>query len=783
MNKTPNAIKISSVSLLVLMLFSLNISSCGDKAREIYGYVTDSEGRGMPNILVTTTLPYQTTNEGCAGPETITRKREYSSRTDSDGYYTIKLDEDVIATESSTIGPSSYQYSFSPARRSVALNRSLDFKALSVAYRIISGKVVRVDGSGISGVSINLTGDSTNSTSTDASGNYSFGVNKGSYTITPLDIEVQPESLTVTVDLSDISNLYFVEYGLSVSGRITTDSGEPIPGASIKLSGEFDSMTTTDADGNYIFPALYYGSYAISPMDCVDLYSPSQINLFVSDTDLTEQNFTVQETLSDISGTITDIDGIGIEGITVNLSDIHNSSAVTDMYGFYNLTNIQGGTNYKVDLSGSCCFLISDREVLLCETNQSGIDFASTATMMHEYAGFHISSMIKTSSGGYAVAGYSSSPEEDYDFWVMRLDPYGNVLWQKTYGDSNSQEANSIVETSDGGYAVAGYSYSDIKLDDFWVMKLDPDGNVLWQKTYGDSDSQEANSIVETSDGGYAVAGRSSSPEKDYDFWVMKLDPDGNVLWQKTYGDSNYQRASSIVETSDGGYAVAGRSYSPEKNFDFWVMKLDPSGNVLWQKTYGDSDSQGAWSIVETSDGGYAVAGYSISNIKPFDSWVIRLDPDGNVLWQKKYGDSDRQGAASIVETSDGGYAVAGDSYSIGEDRKIWVMKLDASGNILWQNKYFNTFGVVRSIIVETSNGGYAVAGSGLEGSSILVTDSSGELELCDYQASTNATASDISITPIDSDATVIDTNFTVTDTYIVPIDALSVGTQLCPTP
>ncbi len=297
---------------------------------------------------------------------------------------------------------------------------------------------------------------------------------------------------------------------------------------------------------------------------------------------------------------------------------------------------------------------------------------------------------------------------------VLISAPPSYAQWAATYGGSGYDWANSIQQTSDGGYIVAGSTSSfGAGSNDVWVLKLDANGNVEWQKTYGSSRNEGAFSIQQTSDGGYIVAGGTSSfGAGDYDFWVLKLDASGNVEWQKTYGGSDGEYAQSIQQTTDGGYIVAGYTNSfSAGNYDFWVLKLDSGGNVEWQKTYGGGIAR---SIQQTSDGGYIVAGHTSSfGAGTDDFWVLKLDANGNVEWQKTYGSSRNEGAFSIQQTSDGGYIVAGytaffNIYSA----NFWVLKLDSGGNVQWQKSYGGSEGSgLASSIQQTSDSGYIVTG------------------------------------------------------------------------
>jgi hypothetical protein len=228
----------------------------------------------------------------------------------------------------------------------------------------------------------------------------------------------------------------------------------------------------------------------------------------------------------------------------------------------------------------------------------------------------------------------------------------------------------------------------------------------MWQKSFGGSLFDRAYSIQQTTDGGYIVAGESGSTDGDVtgnhgsaDGWVVKLDSSGKIIWQKSLGGSSIDFSNSIQQTTDGGYIVAGYSFSNSENvtgnhgdFDSWVVKLNSSGNITWQKSLGGSNRDEAKSIQQTTDGGYIVAGYSYSingdvtgNHGGFDSWVVKLNSSGNITWQKSLGGSENDEATSIQQTTDGGYIVAGYAWSNDGDitgnhssRDYWVVKLSS---------------------------------------------------------------------------------------------------------
>jgi len=409
-------------------------------------------------------------------------------------------------------------------------------------------------------------------------------------------------------------------------------------------------------------------------------------------------------------------------------------------------------------------------------------------------------SIQQTSDGGYVVAGHTNSfGAGESDFWVLKLRGDGTIQWQKTYGGNGWDGAESIQQTSDGGYVVAGYTESFGAGDgDFWVLKFREDGTVQWQKTYGGNGWDGADSIQQTSDGGYAVAGDTESfGAGDGDFWVLKLREDGTVQWQKTFGGMEWDGAESVQQTSDGGYVVAGWTESfGTGDGDFWALKLDGDGAIQWQKTYGGKEWDWASSIQQTSDGGYVVAGETESfGAGDEDFWVLKLRGDGTVQWQKTFGGKEWDGASSIQQTSDGGYAVAGDTESFGAgDGDFWVLKLRGDGTVQWQKTFGGREWDEARSIRQTPDGGYVVAGytesfgAGEEDVLVLKLDGDGNIPECALVATSSAIVGDTGVVGVDSNAITSDSYATIENTYVAPANSwASVSTQcyheITPTP
>ena len=328
--------------------------------------------------------------------------------------------------------------------------------------------------------------------------------------------------------------------------------------------------------------------------------------------------------------------------------------------------------------------------------------------------------LVAVSDGGFALAGYTGSfGVGGADFWLVKTDENGAMEWNITYGGTGDDEAFSLVETFDGGYAVAGYTDSfGAGAQDFWLVKTDRFGNEEWNMTYGGTGDECAYSVVETPDRGYALAGSIDG----LSLWLVKTDSSGNMEWNMTYnGIYTHFIAiisageSPLVATSDGGYALAGSIYS-DGRYIFCLIKTDENGTMEWNMTYGRGYCN---SVAKTSDGGYMLAGQTPSTL--FNMLIVKVDENGVEEWNRTFGEPsfDPQNpsldeAVSVVETPDGGYLIAGQKTNLlWKNLDLWVIKVDGYGNMQWNQTYGGTTEGTESAtaIIETSDGGYAIAG------------------------------------------------------------------------
>jgi uncharacterized delta-60 repeat protein len=385
----------------------------------------------------------------------------------------------------------------------------------------------------------------------------------------------------------------------------------------------------------------------------------------------------------------------------------------------------------------------------------SAISFAKT------YGGTNgegATSVRQTSDGGYILAGRTYSFGAGGDIFLIKTDANGNIQWAKTYGGTNNDWAYSVQQTSDGGYIVAGYTWSfSVGYYDIFLIKTDANGNLQWAKTYGGASFDWATSVQQTSDGGYIVAGATwSFGAGNGKFFLIKTDANGNIIWAKTYGGTIGEYARSVQQTSDGGYIVAGYTASfGAGNGDFFLIKTDANGNIQWAKTYGGIYTDSATSVQQTSDGGYIVAGYTASfGAGNGDFFLIKTDANGNIQWAKTYGGTSYDLATSVRQTSDGGYIVAGSTESFGAGgRDIFLIKTDANGNIIWAKTYGGIYRDSATSVQQTSDGGYIVAGYtdsfGAGGRDIFLikTDANGNIGSCSIVRSVSSTVNTVSPT------------------------------------
>ncbi len=337
--------------------------------------------------------------------------------------------------------------------------------------------------------------------------------------------------------------------------------------------------------------------------------------------------------------------------------------------------------------------------------------------------------IVQTADGGYAVAGYTDSyGAGGWDFYVVKFDATGNISWTKTIGGTGTDEAFAIIQSSDGGYVVSGLTNSfGAGATDMYVVKLDANGNILWTQTIGGANDDYGNGIAQTTDGGFVVGGYTwSFTSGGRDMYAAKLDANGNLLWTRTVGGFGDDLAFSITATNDGGCAISGMTTAyGAGNWDMYAARLNADGSVAWTTTVGGSNTEFEYGTIQNTDGSFMLVGwtYSFGTGGAYNLYVAKLTSGGSVVWTNVIElTSSGPNQNCITQTTDGGWLVCGTAAGGNVANSIFAVKLDASGNVSWAKNVGS--GSVSSVI-KTSDGGYAIIAStsseGAGGSDMLI--------------------------------------------------------------
>jgi hypothetical protein len=318
-------------------------------------------------------------------------------------------------------------------------------------------------------------------------------------------------------------------------------------------------------------------------------------------------------------------------------------------------------------------------------------------------------SIIQSTDGGYAIVGYSQTYSSPYDVYIVKLNANGLLQWTRNIGGTGDDFGYNIIQTSDGGYAIAGQTNSfGAGVSDMYIVKLDSSGTLQWNKTIGGTASDYANCIIQTSDGGYAVAGQTNSfGAGNSDIFLVRFNSNGSIKWSKTVGGTGVDKASKIIKTFDGGFAISGSTSSFGSGLDdMYIVKLDSGGTVLWNHTAGGSNFEYGTSILQCTDSSYVLAGETQSfGAGLYDMYLVKFDKNGNSIWNKTIGGTTEEDCSAITQTTDGGYALAG--YINSAPYYGSFVKLNSGGNVQWVKRTLNeTYS-----IVQTTEGGYALTG------------------------------------------------------------------------
>jgi hypothetical protein len=332
-------------------------------------------------------------------------------------------------------------------------------------------------------------------------------------------------------------------------------------------------------------------------------------------------------------------------------------------------------------------------------------------------------SVQQTLDSGYIIAGQTASFGAGYsDFYLIKTNAAGDTLWTMTYGGTINDWGRSVQQTLDTGYIIAGYTTSyGAGSFDFYLIKTNALGVPVWTKTIGGAGGDVARSVRQVfyhDTVGYIIAGVTTSfGAGSYDFYLVKTDAFGDTQWTRTYGGTNEDVGYSVQQTSDSGYIFTGYtvSFGHGSDEDVWLIKTNEFGDTQWTRTYGGAGNDVGCSVQQTSDGGYVIAGYTSSFGHPGndDIYLIKTDTAGDTLWTRTYGWINADEGYSVRQTSDGGYIIAGQTMSFGAGAyDAYLIKTNALGDTLWYRTYGgNGVDLVYSV-QQTLDGGYIATGS-----------------------------------------------------------------------
>jgi hypothetical protein len=323
----------------------------------------------------------------------------------------------------------------------------------------------------------------------------------------------------------------------------------------------------------------------------------------------------------------------------------------------------------------------------------------------------------QTSDGGYIMVGHTKSFGAGlYDVYLVKTDANGDMLWTRSYGGTHYDYSCSMRQTADSGYIILGVTWSFGAGEcDLYLLRTDANGDTLWTRTYGGYAEEYGRCIQLTPDGGYIAAGRVESfGAGKSDVWLLKFDANGDTLWTRTYGGSDSDWGWFVEQTSDGGYIIAGVTSSfGAGSWDSYLIKTDAHGDTLWTRAYGDRTYQYTRCVRETADGGYIMGGASVSlGTGCYNVYLVRTDPNGDSLWTRVYGGREDDQIYCLQEVPEGGFLCTGPTKSFGAgEEDVYLLRIDAWGDTLWTRTYGGRAGDYAFSIQKTSDGSHVVAG------------------------------------------------------------------------
>ena len=338
-------------------------------------------------------------------------------------------------------------------------------------------------------------------------------------------------------------------------------------------------------------------------------------------------------------------------------------------------------------------------------------------------------SAVEALDGGFVIAGQLHNQENNDDIFIKKINPKGVEDWMKTFGGNGDDHAYSIKKTNDNGYIVAGFSEAlKEKQGDIWVIKLDRDGVMQWNRTYGGFQPEKAYDINQTHDNGYIIVGNSFSHENSSsDIWLIKTDSNGFPVWNKTFGDSNWEVGHSVNQKKDLGFIITGFKQDIQNDLiNIWIVNTDINGDLIWQKLLEIENKSIGYYVDEIESGDFVVLGSTESVLPSYKNTVFaKINSYGDLIWKRRFGGKNFNSSTSFTQTFMDGFAIAGSTKkTVDGSSSIWILKLDLNGKEVWKTFFSKGFDIEVTNIINSSDGGYFITGYSKmpDGSNNLVT-------------------------------------------------------------